>query len=52
VLGKPLESGKAGEAAQSLRRPLQVSRKRAIDRFAAARQEIRPDDLAYLEKPD
>ena len=47
-----LETGHPGEAAASLRRHLQISRDRAIDRFNRVTREVHPDDLPYLEKLD
>ncbi|WP_197082518.1 GntR family transcriptional regulator [Rhizobium sp. LC145] len=47
-----LEAGRVAEAAQSLKRHLQVSRERAIDRIGRVTREMQPDDLPYLEKLD
>ncbi|HEV7437393.1 MAG TPA: GntR family transcriptional regulator [Pseudorhizobium sp.] len=47
-----LESGSTTEAADALRRHLQISRERAIDRIQRVTREVRPDDLPYLEKLD
>lgn len=47
-----LETGHAAEAAQSLRRHLQISRDRAIDRISRVTREVQPEDLPYLEKLD
>jgi DNA-binding GntR family transcriptional regulator len=47
-----LEAGKARDAADSLRRHLQISRDRAIDRIQRVTREVHPEDLPYLEKLD
>ncbi|WP_281977813.1 GntR family transcriptional regulator [Pseudorhizobium flavum] len=45
-----LEAGHVTAAADALRRHLQVSRDRAIDRIHRVTQEVHPEDLPYLEK--
>jgi DNA-binding GntR family transcriptional regulator len=45
-----LQAGKTEEAAQSLKRHLQVSQERAIDRITLVTRQVHPHDLPYLEK--
>lgn len=47
-----LEAGRVSDAADSLRRHLQISRDRAIDRIERVTREVHPEDLPYLEKLD
>ena len=45
-----LQAGRVAEASDALRRHLQVSRERAIDRIKRVTQEVHPENLPYLEK--
>ena len=47
-----LEAGRMEEAGQSLRRHLQISRERAIDRIGRVTRDMQPEDLPYLDKLD
>ncbi|MCJ8517704.1 DNA-binding GntR family transcriptional regulator [Pseudorhizobium tarimense] len=47
-----LQAGRVTEAADALRRHLQISRERAIDRIQRVTREVHPEDLPYLEKLD
>jgi len=47
-----LQAGRVEEAARSLKRHLQVSRERAIDRITMVTRQVHPHDLPYLEKLD
>ncbi|HEX2147132.1 MAG TPA: GntR family transcriptional regulator [Pseudorhizobium sp.] len=47
-----LEAGRTTDAADALRRHLQISRERAIDRIQRVTREVHPDDLPYLDKLD
>jgi len=47
-----LQAGKVEDAAASLRKHLQISRERAIDRITRVTREVHPHDLPYLEKLD
>jgi DNA-binding GntR family transcriptional regulator len=47
-----LQAGKVSDAASALKRHLQVSRDRAIDRITMVTRQVHPDDLPYLEKLD
>jgi len=51
VVGR-LQAGRIEEAAQLLKRHLQVSRERAIDRITMVTRQVHPHDLPYLEKLD
>ncbi|WP_117192832.1 GntR family transcriptional regulator [Rhizobium terrae] len=47
-----LQAGRVEDAARSLKRHLQVSRERAIDRIVMVTRQVHPHDLPYLEKLD
>lgn len=47
-----LQADRVEDAAASLRKHLQISRERAIDRITRVTREVHPHDLPYLEKLD
>lgn len=47
-----LQAGRVEEAAQSLKRHLQVSQERAINRITVVTRQVSPHDVPYLEKLD